>query len=111
MTWRGPAVEPLLVKLEEVGRVAGADDLTRSGHLDERSTALVRIGAAVCEGTSQSTYAEMVEAALAAGASRDDVLAALLCVADIAGGPRIVAAAPCIAKALRYDIDSALERG
>lgn len=110
MTWIAPGVEPLLVRLEEVGRTATRDHVTEGRHIDSRSTALLRIGAAVCEGTSESTYAEMVEAALAAGATSDDVLAALLCVADIAGGPRIVAAAPGIAKALRYDIDGALER-
>lgn len=79
-------------------------------YLDERTRALARIGAAVCHGASEPTHARLVEAALSAGASPDDVLAALLCVADIAGSPRVVTAAPGIAKALHYDIDGALER-
>ncbi len=79
-------------------------------YLDGRARSLARIGAAICHGASEPTHARLVDAARAAGASDDDVLATLLCIADIAGGPRIVTAAPGIAKALHYDIDGALER-
>ncbi len=79
-------------------------------YLDARTRTLAEIGAAVCAGASEPTHARLVDAALTAGASADDVLATLLCIADIAGGPRIVTAAPGIAKALHYDIEGALER-
>lgn len=79
-------------------------------YLDTRVRTLAGIGAAVCNGASEPTYARLVDAALLAGANADDVLATLLCIADIAGGPRVVTAAPGIAKALHYDIEGALER-
>jgi hypothetical protein len=50
-----------------------------------------------------------VDRALAAGASVDDVIAMLKVVAPSVGLARVVAAAPALALALGYDIDSALE--
>lgn len=79
--------------------------------LDAKTLALVRIGAAVCEGSSDDVYPELVEEALAAGASKEDVLGAFLSVAALAGEPRVVAAASRIARALGYDVEAEFEYG
>ena len=47
--------------------------------------------------------------ALGAGATADDIVDTLIAVAPIAGGVRVVAAAPALALAIGYDIDAALE--
>jgi hypothetical protein len=44
-----------------------------------------------------------------AGATLDDLLAALIAVAGSVGTPRVVSAAPRIALAAGYDVDAALE--
>jgi hypothetical protein len=44
-----------------------------------------------------------------AGATLDDLLAALIAVAGSVGSPRVVSAAPRIALAAGYDVDAALE--
>ncbi len=77
--------------------------------LEERTEALIRVGALVALDAPQSSYHAAVEAALLAGASLDDLLAALLAVAGTVGSARVVSAAPRIALAAGYDIDAALE--
>jgi hypothetical protein len=77
--------------------------------LDERTEALIRVGALVALDAPQSSYHAAVEAAQLAGASLDDLLAALFAVAGSVGSARVVSAAPRIALAAGYDIDSALE--
>ena len=47
--------------------------------------------------------------ALAAGASEDEIADVLMAIAPVAGLGRAVAAAPGLAIALGYDIDTALE--
>ncbi len=86
----------------------GAPDLV---HLDRRSAALVRIGAAVCQGAPAATFVRLVDAARDTGASDDDILGAFLCVAAMAGESRLVAGAPHVANALGYDIERAFELG
>jgi 4-carboxymuconolactone decarboxylase len=80
------------------------------GRLDERSEALVRIGALVALDAPQSSYFAAVETAQRAGASLDDLLADLLAIAGLVGSARVVSAAPRIALAAGYDVDAALER-
>lgn len=78
--------------------------------LDERTEALIRIGALVALDAPQSSYQPVVEAATLAGVSLDDLLAALLAIAGSVGSARVVSAAPRIALAAGYDIDEDLER-
>jgi 4-carboxymuconolactone decarboxylase len=76
--------------------------------LDERTRALVRLGALVAVSAPEATTHSVVSAALAAGASEDDVIGVLVAVAPMVGTPRIVSAASVVATALGYDIERAL---
>lgn len=78
--------------------------------LDDRTEALLQIGALVALDAPQSSYHVAVGAAQRAGADLGDVLAALIAVAGAVGSARVVAAAPKIALAAGYDIEAALER-
>lgn len=48
--------------------------------------------------------------ALAAGATSDEIVAALEAVTAVTGTARVVQCAPKVALALGYDVDAALER-
>jgi alkylhydroperoxidase/carboxymuconolactone decarboxylase family protein YurZ len=50
-----------------------------------------------------------VEAALAAGATADEIVGALIAVAPITGLARVVSATPEVALSIGYDIDQAFE--
>jgi len=52
----------------------------------------------------------VVARALAAGATRDEVVASLEAVTPVTGAARVVQCAPKVALALGYDVDAALER-
>jgi len=77
--------------------------------LDAITYSLVRLGVTVAVDGPQPSYQLAVERALAAGASRDEIADTLLAVVCLTGVPRAVAAAPKLALALGYDVDSALE--
>ena len=78
--------------------------------LDPRTQALVQLGVLVAIDAAPASYGWSVDAALAAGATVDEIVGTLLAVAPVAGIARVVAAAPALAGALGYDIESALER-
>ena len=78
--------------------------------LDERTESLLRIGALVALDAPPSSYRTAVDAAERAGASLEELLAALLAVAGLVGSARVVSAAPRIALAAGYDVEEALER-
>jgi 4-carboxymuconolactone decarboxylase len=91
--------------------IADLDDAEPAvARLDERTEALIRVGALVALDAPQSSYHAAVEAAQLAGASLDDLLTVLVAVAGSVGSARVVSAAPRIALAAGYDIDAALER-
>jgi 4-carboxymuconolactone decarboxylase len=77
--------------------------------LDERAATLACLAALVALRASPASYRLCVDRALAAGASVDDVINLLKVIAPSVGLARVVAAAPGLALALGYDIDSALE--
>ncbi len=77
--------------------------------LDEKTAALVRLAALVALGAAPTPYRRCVDVALAAGADVDDVVDTLKAVAPCVGLARVVSAAPGLALAIGYDIDSALE--
>lgn len=72
--------------------------------------AAARLGALIALGGSVSSYGSEIDAALAAGLSRPDVVEILLAVTSVVGVPCVVTAAPAIGLALGYDIDEALEQ-
>jgi 4-carboxymuconolactone decarboxylase len=78
--------------------------------LDAKTLALVRLGAVVALGGSPVTYQWATQAALAAGATDDEIVGALIAVTPVSGLTRAVLAAPELAIALGYDVDEALER-
>ena len=77
--------------------------------LDAKTHALVRLGAMLAIDAAPSSYQSGVEAALAAGATVDEVVGTVIAVAPTVGLARVVSAAPELALALGYDVDAALE--
>ena len=78
--------------------------------LDPRTHALVRVGALVALGAGAVSYHWAVAAALAAGATIDDIVGTLVAVAPISGLARVIAATPEVALAIGYDLDAAFEQ-
>lgn len=92
-----------------LAEVADPDGHPGALRLDERTDALIRVAVLVPIDAPQSSYQAAVEAAMRAGATLEDLLAALITVAGVVGAPRVVSAAPRIALAAGYDVDAALE--
>jgi alkylhydroperoxidase/carboxymuconolactone decarboxylase family protein YurZ len=84
-------------------------DTLAVSHLDPKSHALVQLGALHAIDSAPSSYHASVEAALAAGASFDEIVGVLIAVAPVVGLARVVSAAPDLALALGYDVNAALE--
>ena len=78
--------------------------------LDERTAALVRIGATVAVDAALSSFQHAVTLALAAGATSDEIVACLEAVTPVTGAARVVQCAPKVGLALGYDVEAALER-
>lgn len=71
---------------------------------------LVRLGALIALDAGTAEVDAEVADALAAGASRSDVVSVLLTVAPFVGSARLVGAAPRIAEALDFDVFAELQR-
>jgi alkylhydroperoxidase/carboxymuconolactone decarboxylase family protein YurZ len=89
---------------------AGVDAPGVSG-LDARTHALVGLGALVALDAAPTSYDCAVDAALAAGATPDDIVGVLTAVGPTVGLARLVSAAPRLARSIGFDIDAALEEG
>ena len=77
--------------------------------LDGRAESLVRIAAATASGASGPTFDRILNDALDAGATEEDVVSVLIACAPLIGASRLVHSAPSVAAALHYDADEALE--
>ena len=86
-----------------------APDTAELSRLDQKTNALVRLGAALALDAAPSCYQSTIELALAAGASVDEVVGTLIAVAPTVGLARVVSAAPELALALGYDVNDALQ--
>ena len=84
-------------------------DTAELSRLAPKTHALVRLGALLAMDSASSSYQATVEAALAAGATVDEVVGTVIAVAPTVGLARVVSAAPELALALGYDVDAALE--
>jgi 4-carboxymuconolactone decarboxylase len=73
--------------------------------LDARTHALVRVAALIAAESAQASHSWAVDAALAAGASDDDIVDVLAAVAPIIGLARLSTAVPQLALALDADDD------
>jgi 4-carboxymuconolactone decarboxylase len=82
--------------------------LPASRLLDQKTTALVRVGALVAIGSPGVCLEWSTARALAAGASEDEVIDVLLAIAPVAGLGRVTGAVPGVAAALGYDVEAAL---
>ena len=78
--------------------------------LDMRTAALVRVAATIAVDAAPSTFQHAVALALAAGATKDEIVATLEAVTPVTGTPRVVSSAPKLALALGYDVEEALEQ-
>ena len=96
---------------ESLGSFADHDSRGTAVHrLDERTEALLRIGALIALDAPQSSYLVAVGAALRAGVVLEDVLGVIVAVSGEVGSARVISAAPRIALAAGYDVEAALEQ-
>ena len=86
-----------------------ARDTVDASRLDQKTHALVRLGAALAIDAAPGAYQSTIEMALAAGAGADEIVGTLIAVAPTIGLARVVSAAPGLALALGYDVEAALE--
>lgn len=86
-----------------------ADETPRASALDARTTALVRVAATIALDAASASFQHAVACALAAGATRDEIVATLEAVTPVTGTSCVVASASKIALALGYDVEEALE--
>jgi alkylhydroperoxidase/carboxymuconolactone decarboxylase family protein YurZ len=78
--------------------------------LDPRSKALVRVAATIALDGAPASFQCVVEHALSAGATNDEIVATLDALTPVTGSLRIVQCAPKLALALDYDVEEALEQ-
>ncbi len=84
--------------------------LVGSGELDAKTLALARVAALVAVGGAVPSYGAEAAAAVDAGASAAEIVEVLIGIRSIVGQPSLVAAAPCLAVAIGYNVDEALEQ-
>jgi len=89
------------------GREGRSRDLRR---LDARTASLLQVGALVALDAPETAYRTTVDDALRLGADIEDLLAVLLAVAEQVGSARVIAAAPRVALAAGYDVETDLDR-
>jgi len=82
-------------------------DLARS--VDPKTLALVRVAALIAVDACEASYLPAVDAARAAGATDEEVVACLFAALRVLGVARVVSAAPKLGLALGYDVAAALE--
>ncbi len=92
------------------GVLAGPSESDAEGPLEPKTDRLVRLGALIALDAGSSALGAETDAALAAGATREEVVGVLLTVGPSIGLARLVGVAPRIADALGYDVLKALER-
>lgn len=85
-----------------------ADDAATTA-LDPHDRALVRIGVLVALDGPPSSIEYATSAALAAGATADELVDVLVSTAPLVGSAHVVSVAPRLARALGYDLDRDLE--
>jgi 4-carboxymuconolactone decarboxylase len=81
----------------------------KAAGLDAKARALARLAALIAVDASCVSYGWAVDAALAAGATADEIVGILIAVAPITGLARVVTATPAVARSVGYDIDWAFE--
>jgi 4-carboxymuconolactone decarboxylase len=85
------------------------DHSAEPADIDDRSRALVRLGALLATDSPTAAVRQGVADAMCTGVSADELVAALLSLLPTIGMPRAAAAAPKLGLAIGYDVDAALE--
>ena len=70
----------------------------------------MRLAAIVAVDAAPASFQHAVTLALAAGATREEIVATLEAVTPVTGAARVVSSAPKLALALGYDVEAALEQ-
>jgi 4-carboxymuconolactone decarboxylase len=86
-----------------------SDAFIGGGRRDEQLRPLFRLAALIAGDGTCASYQSVVESALAAGASVEEIIDVLFAVAGTVGSGRVVAAAPLLARAVGFDVDEAFE--
>ncbi len=84
-------------------------DSAAQARIDPQAHALVRVGALIAVDAAPASYMNAVQAAVDAGASREQIVGTLIAVMPLVGVARVVSAAPNLGLALGYDVAEALE--
>ncbi len=77
--------------------------------LDPKAYGLVCVASLIAVDAGAPSYLWAVDAARAAGASDEELVACLMAVLPVVGAARVVCAAPKLGLALGYDVSAALE--
>jgi alkylhydroperoxidase/carboxymuconolactone decarboxylase family protein YurZ len=79
--------------------------------LDPKIYALVQLGAMIALDASPASYRWIVEEAVAAGATVDELVGALIAVMPATGVPHVTSGALKLGLALGYDVNGAVQQG
>jgi len=99
-----------IVDATYVGALLRGEDAELAHRVDTKALALAEVAALAGSRAPAHSYAVVVDEALAAGASPDEIVGILTGVAPIIGSAALAAAAPALALALGYDTELALEQ-
>ncbi len=88
---------------------AQSDVVTEHARRDEQLRPLFRLAALIAGGGTCASYQSIVECALAAGTTVEEIIDVLFAIAETVGSARVVAAAPLLARAVGFDVDSAFD--
>jgi 4-carboxymuconolactone decarboxylase len=93
-----------------VSELLGDENRPTRSTFDARTEALVRVAATIAVDGAPASFQCVVDHALAAGATNDEIVATLEALTPVTGSARVVQCAPKLALALGYDVEAALER-
>jgi alkylhydroperoxidase/carboxymuconolactone decarboxylase family protein YurZ len=92
-----------------VSELLGARNTSKRSTVDARTEALVQLAATIAADGAPASFQCVVDHALAAGATTDEIVATLEALTPVTGSVRVVGCAPKLALALGYDVEAALE--
>ena len=93
-----------------LGVLLADENMPCSSVLGSKTEALVRVAATIAVDAAPASFQHAVAHALAAGATKEEIVATLEAVTPVTGAARVVGCAPRIALALGYDVEDALEQ-
>ena len=106
---RGAAIQRVASYKHTLRRLAVGQEGCAGSALDGRARAFVRLGAMFAIDAPAASYRAAVDDAVAAGATYDEIVGALVAVMPITGAARVTSTASRLGLGLGYDVDAALE--